>query len=255
MSDWSPKQYLRFANERTRAAVELLARVPLEAPRTVVDVGCGPGNSTELLAARFPDAAISAFDSSPAMIEAARARLPGVRFAVADVASWTPAADTDVVFSNAVLQWVPGHLDILERALGALRPGAVLAVQIPDNKSEPNHVLMRETAIGIGRGDVVRDAESLRDTVHSADVYYRRLAPLAVLDLWHTTYIHVLAGHDAIVEWLKGTGLRPYLDALGADTDAFLAGYRDRIAAAYPVHAGGEVLLPFPRLFMVAVRR
>src|SRR5689334_10878629 len=154
MPTWSAGQYLKFASERTRPAEELLARVPLREARVVFDAGCGPGNSTELLADRFPTAGLTGFDTSMSMLDEARRRLPQVRFVEADVAGWIPPADTDLVFSNAVMQWVRGHLDILARILGGLAPGGVLAVQIPDNKSEANHVLMRETAAEIGRADL-----------------------------------------------------------------------------------------------------
>jgi trans-aconitate 2-methyltransferase len=255
MSPWSPQQYLKFEAERTRPAAELLARVELKAPRVVVDLGCGPGNSTGLLLKRFRTAAVAGIDSSPEMIAAARKRIGGARFEVADVVSWRPDADTGLVFANAVMQWVPDHIGVLARILEALSPDAVLAVQIPDNLAEPNHVLMRQSARAIGRGDLVAAAEAARDPVRPAQEYYARLSPLATLDLWRTTYFHVLAGPDAILEWLKGTGLRPYLGALSDEEQvAFLADYRDRIAAAYPAHCRGEVVLPFPRLFMVAVR-
>jgi len=257
MPIWSAGQYLKFAPLRTRAAAELVARVPLEAPRAVVDAGCGPGNSTQLLVERFPQAVVSGFDTSPEMLAAARERLPDVRFSEADVAGWRPPAGTDLVFSNAVMQWVRGHLAILARILGGLDAGGVLAVQIPDNKSELNHALMRETAADVGRPDLVDAAEAQRDRVHPAEAYYGRLAPLAnSVDIWRTTYIHVLDGHEAVVEWLKGSGLRPYLEQLDeGEQEAFLAAYRARLATAYPLQADGKVLLRFPRLFMVAVRR
>lgn len=257
MPSWSVGQYLKFAPERTRAAAELLARVPLMTPRKVVDVGCGPGNSTELLVDRFPDAPVIGFDTSEAMLDAARKRLPRVRFELADVAAWSPAGDTDLVFSNAVFQWVPGHLDILARLLEALPPGAVLAVQMPDNKSEPNHVLMRDAAAAIGRRDAVDRAEGQRDGIHSAGMYYDRLAPFTTaVDIWNSTYFHVVDGHAGVVDWLKGTGLRPYLEALDASEEQlFLEAYLERLAAAYPTHANGKVLLRFPRLFLVGTRR
>ena len=257
MPSWSAGQYLKFAAERTRPAAELLSRVPIAAPRSVVDAGCGPGNSTELLVERYPGAAVSGFDSSAAMLDSARERLPRVRFELADLTTWAPGPDTDLVFSNAVLQWVPGHLDILARLLAALPPGGVVAVQIPDNKSEPNHVLMRQATATIGRPDLVAAAEAQRDPVHRAEVYYDRLAPLsASVDIWRTIYHHVLDDHEAVVEWLRGSGLRPYLELLDqAAQQSFLTVYRHEIAAAYPLRADGKVLLRFPRLFLVAVRR
>ena len=146
MADWSPATYLKFEDERTRAAIDLLAHVPLDDARHVVDVGCGPGNSTELLAARYPGADVLGIDNSPAMLEEARRRLPEARFEPADAAAWLPDADVDLVFANATYQWVPDHFAQLPRVLAALRPGAVLAVQMPDNRAEPTHRLMVEVA-------------------------------------------------------------------------------------------------------------
>jgi trans-aconitate 2-methyltransferase len=252
--DWSPAIYLKFEDERTRAAVDLLARVPLEAARRVVDVGCGPGNSTELLAARYPDADVIGFDNSPAMLEAARRRLPGARFETADAGSWFPDPDVDLVFANATYQWVPDHLAQLPRVLAALKPGAVLAVQMPDNLAEPTHRLMVDVA---NEGAwAARLSHAARSPLAPAGAYYDALSPLAArLDIWRTAYQHSLADAGAIVEFVRATGLRPFLDALGEDErGAFLAAYRARIAAAYPPRADGRVLLAFPRFFIVARR-
>ncbi|MEJ8571938.1 trans-aconitate 2-methyltransferase [Microbaculum marinum] len=256
MPSWSPSQYLKFEDQRTRPAAELVARVPLEAAKKIVDIGCGPGNSTELLVNRWADAAVSGFDTSDDMLEAARRRLPGCRFFTADVAGWSPDGDEDLLYSNAVFQWVPGHLDVLERLLAALKPGAVLAVQMPDNLGEPSHVAMAETAADGPWADRLEAAGLARDPLPGKEVYYDRLAPWsASFDIWHTIYTHPLDGAAAIVEWVKGTGLRPYVDPLDeGDRQAFLAAYESRIAAAYPVRSDGKALLWFPRLFLVAVR-
>lgn len=252
--DWNPALYLKFEDERTRPPRELLARVPLERPRRVVDIGCGPGNSTELLAGRWPGAEVIGVDNSPAMIEQARARLPAARFELGDIATWQPPAQTDLLFGNAVFQWVPDHIDVLARLVEALPEGGVLAVQMPDNVEEPSHRLMRETAAdGPWAAQL---AGAARDVLPSVGAYYDRLAPLARhVDIWHTYYNHPLAGAPAIAEWFRSTGLRPYLAPLGEEERAaFLKDYTERLARAYPPRVDGKVLLRFPRLFIVAVR-
>jgi trans-aconitate 2-methyltransferase len=254
MTDWSPETYLKFEDERTRPARDLLAQVPLEAPRRAIDMGCGPGNSTELIAERFPSAKLTGLDSSPAMLEQARGRLPGVEFDTADAETWVPAGDVDLVFANAIYQWVPDHLTQLPKVLAALAEGGVLAVQMPDNMAEPSHVLMRETASNGPWRDKL--AGVARQPLPPVGRYYDALKLHARrLDIWHTVYNHPLADADAIIDWVKGTGLRPFLDPLSAEEKtAFLARYRASIAEAYPPLSDGRVLLRFPRLFIVAQR-
>ncbi|WP_181708051.1 trans-aconitate 2-methyltransferase [Chthonobacter rhizosphaerae] len=255
MSDWSPATYLRFADERTRPARDLLAAVPLATARHILDVGCGPGNSTELLLARFPDAEVVGVDTSPAMIEAARARVPGARFQVADAATVAPDRPPDLVFANAVMQWVPDHPSVLVRLLGLLAPGGCLAVQMPDTLGEPSHRLMDETAAAMPFASKMAGAG--RPPLLTLDGYYDRLSPAAGrVDLWRTTYVHPLDGPDAVVEWVSSTGLKPYLDPLDpGERSAFLADYLARIRRAYPPAADGRVLLRYPRLFIVAERQ
>lgn len=255
MADWSPGQYLRFEEERTRPAAELLARVPATRPRRVLDIGCGPGNSTELLAARFPQAEIVGIDSSPEMIAAARKRLPEADFVVADIEDYAPAHPFDVIFGNAVFQWVPDHLAVLARLFASCPSGGSLAIQVPDNRNEPTHMLMAAVA----RGGPWREkfVEPIRrDAIPPPAEYYDRLKPLAAtVDVWHTTYYHVLAGPEAIVEWVRSTGLRPWLDRLDeSERLAYCAAYLERIAESYPPLVDGKVMLRFPRLFVVAVR-
>lgn len=254
MIDWSPTRYLQFEDERTRAARDLLAQVRPGGVRTVVDLGCGPGNSTELLALHFPQAALLGLDNSPAMLAEARRRLPQARFELADATDWTPDPAVDLVFANALYQWIPHHLEQLPRVLRALRPGATLAVQMPDNLAEPTHRLMSEVA-GAGPWST-RLSAAARDPLPPVRVYYETLRPwTARLDLWRTTYQHQLSDAAAIVDFVRSTGLRPFLEPLSAlERDEFLSRYRARIAAAYPPLADGSVLLPFPRLFMVAER-
>ena len=256
MADWNPALYSRFEDERTRPAADLLARVPLQAPRLAVDLGCGPGNSTELIVQRYPGARVIGTDNSPAMIEAARQRLPGAAFELSDITNWQPAEPPDLIYANAALQWVPDHAHLLPRLLAALAPGGVLAVQMPDNLDEPSHVLMRETAAEPRFATAIGDADQLRARVLTVAGYYDLLAPLADVDVWRTIYQHPMDDASAIVQWLRSTGLRPFLDPLApALQEAYLAAYQRRIDAAYPARADGRRLLAFPRLFIVARRR
>jgi trans-aconitate 2-methyltransferase len=254
---WSAKQYLSFENERTRPVRDLLAAVPVVEARSVVDIGCGPGNSTELLAARYPDAAARGLDSSADMIAAAQKRLPQVRFDLADIGAWNEPGPFDVILANAVLQWVPNHATLLPAILAKLAPAGSLAVQMPDNLEEPAHRLMREIAAGGLWAGKLADATAARTTTRNADWYYQLLKPLcAKVDVWRTTYYHVLGGGPrAVVEWFKGTGLRPFLDPLDeGERAAFLERYEAAVALAYPALEDGTVLLPFPRLFIVTAR-
>jgi trans-aconitate 2-methyltransferase len=255
MTDWSARQYLKFEDERTRPPRDLLAQVPLQHPQRVVDLGCGPGNSTELLVERFPQAEVIGLDSSPDMLRKARARLPACAFIEADIAAWTPAERADLLFANAAFQWVPDHPRVLRRLLEALPEGGVLAVQMPDNSDEPANALQREVAAhgpwAKALAAAVPRAELLRP-----QAYYDLLQPFcARIDIWHSIYNHVMASPQAIVEWFKGSSLQPYLALLGEGArEQFLGAYAEKIAAAYPPCADGKVLLKFPRLFIIAVR-
>ena len=254
---WSARQYSVFEAERTRPVRDLLNAVSPPEVRRVVDLGCGPGNSTEVLQERFPGASVSGVDSSADMIEAARARLPDVRFALSDIGTWNATGPFDVILANAVLQWVPNHETLLPRLIGALAPGGSLAVQMPDNLDEPAHRLMRKVAADGSWAEKLSNAAGARTGRQGAAYYYSLLKPHAArVDVWRTTYHHVLVGGpDAVVEWFKGSGLRPFLAPLDAtEAAAFLAQYRAGIALAYPPLPDGSVLLPFPRLFIVATR-
>jgi len=257
MRDWNPDLYRRFEDERTRPAAELLARVGLQAPRTVFDLGCGPGNSTELLMARFPQAEVVGTDNSPAMIEAARQRLSALRFELSDIAQWQPEQPPDLVYSNATLQWLPDHEQLLPRLFGTLAPGGVLAVQMPDNLDEPSHRLMRETAAEPRFAAHIGDAATVRARILPAGGYYDLLAPQAdEVDVWRTTYHHRMGSPGDIVQWLRSTGLKPFVEVLPeALQPEFLAAYEERIADAYPARSDGSRLLAFPRLFIVARKR
>ncbi|PDT85426.1 trans-aconitate 2-methyltransferase [Sinorhizobium sp. BJ1] len=253
---WSAAQYVKFEDERTRPARDLLAQVPDLPAGPAFDLGCGPGNSTQLILERFPNNPLVGIDSDEDMLEAARKRLLGLRFERADLAGWTPPQGAALFFANAVFQWVPKHVDMLERLLDALLPGGTLAVQMPDNLDEPSHLLMQETAEERAFAAAIGGQTIRRTPLPSPRTYVERLAPKAArVEVWHTTYYHPLASANAIVEWVKGTGLRPYLDALPASRRKdYLAAYAEKIRRAYPVMADGRVLLRFPRLFIVAVK-
>ncbi|MFA7413852.1 MAG: trans-aconitate 2-methyltransferase [Rhizobium sp.] len=254
---WSATQYLKFEEERTRPARDLLVRVPLGAAARVYDLGCGPGNSTELLIERFGLRAVAGLDSDADMLEKARKRLPETPFVQADLSTWKPEAPADLLYANAVLQWLPDHLSLMERLIDHLAPGGVLAVQMPDNLDEPTHLLMEETGAAGPWARAFAGGRIMRAPLPSPAAYLERLSRKASrVDIWHTIYYHPMENAEAIVEWVKGTGLRPYLDAAGEDhAPAFLSDYTARIARAYPPMADGRVPLRFPRLFVVAVKR
>ena len=263
MHDWNPALYLRFADERTRPAAELLARVPLAQARRVVDLGCGPGNSTELLAQRFAEAQVHGVDHSSAMLQAARQRLPSATFAQADIATWSPPAGQpacDLIYANASLQWVGQHQQLIPRLFAALAPGGVLAIQMPDNLQEPSHRLMREVACLPQFAPHIGDASSVRTAILAPQAYYDLLAApglqAAAIDVWHTVYQHVMESPASIVEWLSATGLKPFVEVLPeALRPQFIAEYQRRLDAAYGPRADGRRLLAFPRLFIVAQRQ
>ena len=244
---WNPEQYLKFAGPRTRAASELLGHVQLESPSTGVDLGCGPGNSTALLSARWPDAKIIGVDSSPEMLAAAREAMPGITWVEGDLASWAPDAPVDLLFANAVLHWLPDHEALLPRLMGRLAPGGVLAAQMPMNGDSPAHRRLRELA------GPAPDAGGWRPPL-APETYYRILAPhAATVDVWETEYQQVMGGLDDIVEWAKGAALLPHLRGLGAEeAGALLARVREGLAGLYSPQPDGKVLFPFKRLFFVA---
>jgi trans-aconitate 2-methyltransferase len=249
---WDPERYLTYADERGRPFVELLARVEAARPEEVVDLGCGPGKLTALLRTRWPDAHVRGLDSSPEMIERARAAEPGIEFAVADLRSWATGDDAvDVLVSNATLQWVPGHLDLLPSLAGHLRPGGWLAFQVPGNFDEPSHTI--RTALA---SEPPYDAHTRGVAVpssHDPAVYLEALTAIGMeVDAWETTYLHVLIGPHPVFTWVSGTGARPTLQALPDDLrPGFEAEFKRRLRSAYP-ERNGRVVLPFRRIFVVA---
>jgi trans-aconitate 2-methyltransferase len=252
---WSARQYSLFEQQRTRPVRDLVAAIPRVSAQTAVDLGCGPGNSTEVLAERFPQARVTGLDSSADMLGEARQRLAAVEFIQADIGDWKPAQTYDVILANASLQWVPDHAQLYPRLVSLLNPAGVLAVQTPDNLDEPAHRLAREIAASPQWVDRIGDVR--HPDRHPAPYYFELLRPhCAEVDVWRTTYHHPLAGgHAAVVEWFKGSALRPYLQKLDqAAQQAFLDTYLHAISQAYPLLADGTVLLPFPRLFIVATR-
>lgn len=259
MSSWNSDQYLKFADERTQPARDLAKRVALAAPRRVVDLGCGPGNSTAVVAQRWPDASVSGVDNSPAMLAAARRDYPERSWLQADTTAWvraTAAAQEkpDLVFSNAALQWVPDHRGLFGPLFETVAPGGALAFQIPYTLEVSHQRRMRSLAEG-WQSRFTHPPATWR--VETAEFYYDALAPRASrVDLWITDYAHVLAGAEAIVEWYRGTGLRPYLDALPDDAarQDFLADYLNAITPDHPRHSDGKVLMFFRRLFVIAYR-
>lgn len=253
---WDPKVYLAFGGERTRAAAELVARIDCTSPRTIADLGCGPGNSTRLLAARWPDAAIDGIDNSHAMLREARESAVRARWIEADISAWAPEAMYDIIYANATLHWVADHATLLPRLVSRLSPAGVLAFQVPRNFREPSHAIMQELAAD------TRWSEKLKGVgdwwnVLEPERYYAILDPLCEsIDIWETRYLQRLEGEDAVYRWVSGTGLRPYADAFeGAEREEFLDEYRTRVARAYPRRADGVTLFPFQRLFCIAKKK
>lgn len=261
MPTWNSDQYLKFANERTQPAIDLAARVALEAPERVVDLGCGPGNSTAVVARRWPRAALTGVDTSPAMLATARKDFPTITWVEGDIATWPDenmgAGRYDVVFSNAAYQWVPDHATLLPRLMARVAPGGALAFQVPANFDAPPHRLMREQA-ATPEWRPLFPAMPREWHVHAPEFYYDVLAPRAArVEIWATDYFHVLAGVGGIIEWYRGTGLRPWLEALPGEATRtrFLEDYRALLVPHFPQQADGKVLFPFRRLFVVAYQK
>ncbi len=254
---WDPQTYLRFGDERSRPFVDLLARVGVPAPAGVVDLGCGPGPLTVLLANRWPQAPVRGLDSSSEMIQSARALGSRVRFDVADVRDWHPSENDQVVIANAVLQWVPDHDDLLRRWIGELQPGAVLGFQVPGNFDAASHIAIRAVAAQPRWADRVPDVLRGGDAVLDPVSYARLLAGLGcAVDAWETTYVHLLPAtgpEHPVLSWVRGTALRPVQDILDdADWSAFTSELSSELESSYPVRSG-QVYFPFRRIFAVAV--
>jgi trans-aconitate 2-methyltransferase len=254
VATWDPSLYLKFGGERTQPALDLVNRVALADPRRIVDLGCGPGNSTELLRRRWPAADVLGLDNSPEMIAAASRSYPEGRWELGDAGTWTATQPFDLVFANATLHWVPDHARAFPHLFSQVAAGGALAVQMPVHRTSAVHQCLF---------DLARRPEwepRLRQALHAMTserpaFYYDLLRPLADrLDLWETEYVHALDGPEAIVEWVRGTGLRPFLAALtdAADRARFQGLLLEGVTAAYPRQRDGRVLFPFRRIFLVA---
>lgn len=258
MTTWDPAQYERYKTYRDRPALDLLLQIPGDLdPREIWDLGCGTGEHAALLKRRHPRARVSGLDQSADMLAKARARTAEVTWIEGDVAAWAPDRPVDLIFTNAALQWVPDHARLFPRLVESLTPGGVLACQMPQSFDTVWHRTLRETAGEGPWADRLAEVRGVRP-VAEPEAYYDWLAPLCdAVDVWTTTYLHVLTGDDPVVDWMLGTGLRPYLDRLapGAETEAFLDAYRARLRPSFRPNAAGETLFPFPRLFLTARRR
>jgi trans-aconitate 2-methyltransferase len=256
MKSWDPGEYLRFGDERTRPAIDLASRIAVEHPATVMDLGCGPGNSTRVLRRRWPDALIVGLDNSEAMIEAARREEPDAEWVLSGIEEWSPESSIDVVFSNATFQWLPNHGSLVERLFGYVAPGGALAFQIPSADFAPVYRLIRETALeGPWASRVAEASNSF--TMETPSAYYDHLAPTArAVDIWETQYYHVLESPSAVIDWIASTGLRPYLAALDSEDErqTFMARLLERVVGSYLRQRDGRVLFPFRRIFVIAYR-
>ena len=252
---WNPAQYLKFSDHRFRPAIDLLGRIDAAQPRTVCDLGCGTGHLTLELKKRWPDAEVYGVDSSPDMLAKAKEVAPALKFSQADAGDWTPQRPLDVIFCNAVLHWLPDHGKLFPRLMTLLAEDGVLAVQMPHSHELPAHRLMLQAAGSERWKNPLARVRGI-EPVHEPAFYHRALAAHArEIDIWEAEYLHVLAGADPVIEWTKGTALRPYLDALeGDDREAFTADYRRLVAKAYPPEPDGSTLFPFRRIFIVARR-
>lgn len=257
MPSWDVEQYERYKAYRDRPALDLLVRLPADLqPRRIVDLGCGPGEHAALLKRRYPEAQVTGLDSSPDMLARARARPEAVDWREGDIAAWAPEQPLDLIFTNAALQWVDDHAALLPRLAGFLADGGVFACQVPVSHAAPWHRQLRETAAEGPWAERLAGVASVRATA-APEAYYDWLSPLCrEVDIWSTTYVHALTGEDPVVDWMLGTGLRPYTDALPEPElrAAFLDAYRARTRADFPRRPDGFTLFPFPRLFILARR-
>lgn len=255
MSDWSSSLYLRYGSERTQPAIDLANRVP-GSPGRIVDLGCGPGNSTAVLQGRWPDAAITGVDNSSNMLERARSTFPDLAWELADAASWHPDTPPDLLFSNAALHWLPNHAELMPRLLGFVTPGGWFAAQLPYHLESPLHQALFAVADAPPWREALRAARNAMHVETAAGYYDLLRGGAARLDVWVTTYFHPMKDLQGVLDWIRATGLRPYLEALPDDRkNHFEQALMERWRDTLPATSAGGYLLPFPRLFLLAQRR
>ncbi|TXT34523.1 MAG: trans-aconitate 2-methyltransferase [Planctomycetota bacterium] len=256
MSDWNAEHYLKYGDERTRPAADLAARIRIDRPAVIADLGCGPGNSTQILRDRWPQSEIIGIDNSPQMIEAARRAYPDQKWLLADVSQWTSSGPVDLLYSNAALQWLPDHGALMPRLFGMVAAGGALAFQIPSSTYATVRTLIHDISYRPAWSERMNAPRNAL-TMECPAFYYDALVKIATnLDLWETEYSHVLESAASIVDWISSTGLRPFLAALDTDAERaeFTSELHQRVRDAYQVRADGKVLFPFRRTFVIAYR-
>lgn len=253
---WNSEQYLKFKAERTQPAIDLANRITIQSPTDIIDIGCGPGNSTEILKKRYPNAAVTGADNSENMLETAKEKYPDIEFILCDASRdlGRLCGKFDIVFSNACIQWVPDHPKLLREMMSLLKEGGELAVQVPMNFDEPIHKIIGETVSSEKWRDKFNEPRHFYTL--TPEKYYNILAEISSdFSMWQTTYFHRMKSHSDIMEWYKSTGLRPYLEALSpADKEKFEKDIFTEVEKAYPKQANGEIIFRFPRLFFKAVK-
>lgn len=254
MLEWDPEQYLQFEHERTQPSIDLVARIPLEDPEIIIDIGCGPGNSTQILRKRWPHAEIVGLDRSEKMIERARLDHPDQTWMIGDASTLETGRKFDVVFSNAVIHWIPNHHQLIPRLFQIVKKDGILAIQVPANHESPLYRIILNVARS-GKWSAFTSGREGLITHHPAEYYYNELVPLTKdIALWETTYYHILKSHEDLVAWYKGTAMKPFLESLPTDNDrkefeetVFTEGKKQ-----YPLQSDGRILYPFKRLFFTA---
>jgi trans-aconitate 2-methyltransferase len=254
VTTWEPQTYLRYADIRFRAGLDLMARIPKSEYSSIYDLGCGTGHLTRILADTFANSTVTGIDSSSEMLAEARREFPTLNWQQADIRSWRPAAPPHLIYTNAALHWVPKHEDLLPALLNALRPGGVLAMQVPRHFASPSHLGLKELVMQTEWSAKLEPL--LLAPIPPPETYWRWLSPHARnIDLWETIYLQVLDGKDPVVNFMRGTALRPFLSVLSEREAAkFIDAFAERMGAAYPVQPNGQTLFPFRRLFLVAQR-